>query len=295
MILLGWHYNVLLFLDNIFSKLSFIFCKASLQLLATNEVELSGTGSPPGYKVLNSITPTNCIKTDSIKSKSSFKVSPKTKDSHASFPPSLIVSPAWIIKLEGVSKLKPFWELKLIDFFAFSKIWSLSELKNNLPELIKTWLDLYDEGDVGSSFSSYDLNEDLGYIGIDWVEVKYIEDKSLPISSVIVSHPFSLTFSGWPFLIMVIGSPLIPKSDQLFKFKLSGIPFWTVLPNLILFPHLPSYIISPAKGKRGWILFLSIKVSCDRLVGLFNSILLPSLVVELLSVFLTGDPKVVCS
>ena len=36
--------------------------------------------------------------------------------------------------------------------------------------------------------------------------------------------------------------------------------FFTVEPNLILFPHLPSYITSPSKGDKGFIVSLSKKV-----------------------------------
>ena len=81
---------------------------------------------------------------------------------------------------------------------------------------------------------------------------------------------------------------MVPTSDQLFKFDSSGKPFWTVLPNLILFPHLPWWITSPANGKSGWILFLPTKVACDKLISLFKSIPVSS------SVTLLTDPADVC-
>ena len=77
---------------------------------------------------------------------------------------------------------------------------------------------------------------------------------------------------------MVIGSPfsvLLPV-DQLFVIMP---PALEVLPNLILLPNLPSNILSPAKGKMGWIFPFSSKVPpllpfksilCFCVVGLFT-------------------------
>ena len=48
--------------------------------------------------------------------------------------------------------------------------------------------------------------------------------------------------SVWPFFIIIIGSPLTPLSDQGF----GGVLLLTVLPNLIVLPHLPSIKISPS-------------------------------------------------
>ncbi len=76
-------------------------------------------------------------------------------------------------------------------------MWSVFELKTKRPKLIITWLPLNAEGSVGVSLN---LGVYEGYltplkntgfvtIGIFWVEVKYNEDKSLLISSVIGTHP----------------------------------------------------------------------------------------------------------
>ena len=75
------------------------------------------------------------------------------------------------------------------------------------------------------------------------------------ISSVIGIQPSLDTLGDCPFLKIIIGSPsiLLPV-DQLLEV------FLTVEPHLILLPHLPSCIISPSKGKRGWILERSLKV-----------------------------------
>ena len=51
--------------------------------------------------------------------------------------------------------------------------------------------------------------------------------------------------------IIVIGLPSSPFFDQLFWIEPSTLE---VLPNLIELPNLPSSILSPAKGKTGWIL-----------------------------------------
>ena len=76
-----------------------------------------------------------------------------------------------------------------------------------------------------------------------WVEVKYIDEGSVWIFSKI-GLKFLFTFISIPFLIIVRGSPskLLSPSDQLFE----GNPFFTVLPNLIELPHLPSKIWSPS-------------------------------------------------
>ena len=57
-------------------------------------------------------------------------------------------------------------------------------------------------------------------MGSFWVEVKYIEDKSLFIFSTTGNHPSSEELVGWPFLIMIIGSPSFPEVDQLFLYWL---------------------------------------------------------------------------
>ena len=54
-----------------------------------------------------------------------------------------------------------------------------------------------------------------GFKGIFWLEVKYREDKSLFISSIMGVKPVSLESVGCPFLIIVIGLPLLPLLDQL--------------------------------------------------------------------------------
>ena len=78
-----------------------------------------------------------------ISLKSIFKfsknLSPKIKDSVASFPPNLILVPTLTMKFDLVSKLKPFWAPKLIVFCELNNIWSKLELNNNLPDDIITW------------------------------------------------------------------------------------------------------------------------------------------------------------
>ena len=100
------------------------------------------------------------------------------------------------------------------------------------------------------------------------MEVKYIDDKSLLISSVIGIHPSSNDPEGWPFLNNVIGSPFLPTLDQLFK--ASDPEAFAVLPNRILLPHLPWYILSPEKGCKGWIFSLSKKVFWFKFKSLSN-------------------------
>ena len=77
---------------------------------------------------------------------------------------------------------------------------------------------------------------------------------SLFISSVIGIQPSLLASINCPFLNIRIGSPSVPTDDQLLGW------FLTVEPNLILLPHLPSYITSPSKGKRGCIFERSLNV-----------------------------------
>ena len=74
--------------------------------------------------------------------------------------------------------------------------------------------------------------------------VKYIEVSSLLISSTVGIQPSSV-WLPCPLRIMVIESPFSPIEDQVF-----GV-FFTVEPNRIELPHLPSIILSPSKGKRG--------------------------------------------
>jgi hypothetical protein len=47
---------------------------------------------------------------------------------------------------------------------------------------------------------------------IFWFEVKYILEASPFIFSMVGNHPLSSKLSGCPFLIIVIGSPVLPKS-----------------------------------------------------------------------------------
>ena len=103
----------------------------------------------------------------------------------------------------------------------------------------------------GSTFcklAPYDFwFKDAGFIEICWFEVKTIEELSLFTSSIICTHPLLSALSGWPFLIIVIGSPLSSSFlslDQVFN-KYSSLTF--VEPNLIEFPNLPSTIKSPGK------------------------------------------------
>ena len=74
----------------------------------------------------------------------------------------------------------------------------------------------------------------------------------------------TIGFGFCPFLIIIIGSPLLPDFDQLFWINVSSLLLFTllsiVLPNLIEFPHLPSTITSPAKGSRGFTVVLGTKV-----------------------------------
>ena len=93
----------------------------------------------------------------------------------------------------------------------------------------------------------YDIKFSLAILnGIFWYEVKYKEDKSFFIFSVIGIQPSSPTFVGCPFLKIVIGSPLLPAVDQLLEIVLLDL---AVLPKRKLCPHLPSYIVSPANDK----------------------------------------------
>ena len=74
-----------------------------------------------------------------------------------------------------------------------------------------------------------------------------------------------------------------PTSDQ--SFNLTPLLSLVVLPNLILFPHLPWNILSPVKDWSGWILDLSIKVFWVGFAGLLKSIS-----VELSLTFLISPP-----
>ena len=173
--------------------------------------------------------------------------------------------PTSITKLAGVSKLKPFKASKLIVLCELNKIWSDLELKSKRPEFIITWSPVYDGGDVGVSLNLGVYEKYLWLatlIGICWVEVKYIDDLSLFIFSVIGIHPSSVMsssvlislpsdvistsvlniFEGWPFLSIIIGLPFSPLLDQ--SLKLID-PDFAVLPILILLPHLPWFITSP--------------------------------------------------
>ena len=96
-------------------------------------------------------------------------------------------------------------------------------------------------------------------------------DRSSLIFSTTGTQPSSDEFGFWPFLIIVIGLPFSPLLDQLFK-GINGVCGFAVPPNLILFPNLPSYIISPANGSNGWILLCSLNVCWEGLIGLFKSI-----------------------
>ena len=78
------------------------------------------------------------------------------------------------------------------------------------------------------------------------------------ISSIIGKYPSSLASVGWPFLIIVMGLPFSPVLDQLLPYRILSV--FAVLPNLILLPHRPSEIISPANDNKGWIFDLSTKV-----------------------------------
>ena len=83
--------------------------------------------------------------------------------------------------------------------------------------------------------------------------------------------------SPCPLRIIVIGSPLEPVVDQVLEVS------FTVLPKRILLPHLPSYIISPSKGFKGWILESSLKVLPNETLD------------SLLGVTLDVEPKLACS
>ena len=63
--------------------------------------------------------------------------------------------------------------------------------------------------------------------------------------SVILSQLKGVLTCPCPFLSIVIGSPLEPVEDQLLEDPV------TVEPYLILFPNLPSYIISPSNAFKG--------------------------------------------
>jgi hypothetical protein len=64
----------------------------------------------------------------------------------------------------------------------------------------------------------------------------------------------------------VIGSPFSPASDQFVN------PF-TVEPNLILLPHLPSWNISPSNGRSGFIFDFSLNVA-PKLISVLPSVTL---------------------
>jgi hypothetical protein len=76
---------------------------------------------------------------------------------------------------------------------------------------------------------------------------------SLLTSSTTGTQPSSPLFGSSPFLIIVMGSPFSPVSDQFV------LPF-TVEPKRIELPHLPSCIKSPSKGKSGFTFVFSINV-----------------------------------
>ena len=95
--------------------------------------------------------------------------------------------------------------------------------------------------------------------GISWLDVKYIEELSSFIFSTVGIQLISLVaLDPCPFLIIVIGFPLLPAFDQLLS-KLPKDPL-VVLPNLIELPHLPSTITSPADGSKGFTVLLGSNV-----------------------------------
>jgi hypothetical protein len=77
------------------------------------------------------------------------------------------------------------------------------------------------------------------------VDVKYIEVGSKFISSLNGIKPGPVIEAFCPFFNIVIGLPSFPLLDQLFVISP---PVLAVDPNLILFPNLPSNILSPANG-----------------------------------------------
>jgi hypothetical protein len=108
-------------------------------------------------------------------------------------------------------------EVNTIDFLDENNILSVWVLNNNLPEFNITWGLLYDLGDLGTGLIMFEygivepspsrVEATAISNGIFWVEVKYIDVGSLFISSVIGKEPSDEPLVGWPFLIIVIGSP----------------------------------------------------------------------------------------
>lgn len=71
------------------------------------------------------------------------------------------------------------------------------------------------------------------------------------ISSVVGIKPGPVIEAFCPFFNIVIALPSPPLLDQLFVISPSVL---AVAPNLILFPNLPSNILSPANGKTDCII-----------------------------------------
>ena len=99
--------------------------------------------------------------------------------------------------------------------------------------------------DCGNSiFAWYDWKLVDATLKLDncWFDVKYKDVKSSFIFSIVCTHPLSSNSFDWPFLIIVIGSPVLPVELQLLLFS-SGISSpMLVDPNLIELPNLPSII-----------------------------------------------------
>jgi len=139
-------------------------------------------------------------------------------------------------------------------------------LNNNLFEFNTICELLYNLGDLGVlstillkgivAFSPLlDINAVATSIGICCLDVKYNEDGSALMSSVIGINPSELPEAGCPFFNIIIGSPSFPELDQLFLISPSVL---AVAPNRILLPFLPSMTLSPEKGKTGCIFPFSI-------------------------------------